>query len=189
MKTTQAKIILVCDDASPGMRASVLVVRMQPLSTDAMTKKLFLELGWTAEEAVRVARHAKGDWHQVHAQKQCVCNAVGDVEQSNALGACSTKDETVANEPPCLIANRLLNGTAPEACPLDATTMAWVERSLPVHCDDLEEMVQKQEQLAASAAGLFTGSPGSEELFKRAAGFRSKRVYYQYGLSESFGEG
>ena len=85
MKKTQAKIILVADDASQSMRASVPVVRMQPLSTDAMTKKLFLELDWPAEEAVRVARLAKGDWHQVLAQKQFACNALGDVEQSNAL--------------------------------------------------------------------------------------------------------
>ena len=50
VKKTQAKIILVADDASQSMRASVPVVRMQPLSTDAMTKKLFLELDWPAEK-------------------------------------------------------------------------------------------------------------------------------------------
>jgi hypothetical protein len=95
---------------------------------------------------------------------------------------CSSKDETLANEPPCLIANRLLNGTAPEACQLDATTMAWAERNLPTHCDDLEVLALKQELLAASTAGLFTGSPTGEELFKRAAGYRTKRVHYQHGL-------
>ena len=185
VKTVHAKIILVCDDATPGMRARVPVVRMQPLSIDAMAKKLFLELGWPAEEAVRVARLAKGDWHQVHAQKQFACNAAADVEQSSAVDACSSKDETLANEPPCMIANRLLNGTTPEDCPLDSSTMAWVERNLPVHCEDLEEMARRQDMLATSADGLFMGCPASEELFKRAAGFRSKRVHYQHGLYAS----
>ena len=119
VKKTQAKIILVADDASQSMRASVPVVRMQPLSTDAMTKKLFLELDWPAEDAVRVARLAKGDWHQVHAQRQFACHVAGGVEQSSALDACSSKDENLANEPPCMIANPLMNGTAPANCPLD----------------------------------------------------------------------
>ena len=85
VKTTQVNIILVADDAGAGMRASVPIVRIQKLSTDAMTKKLFLELDWPVEEAVRVARLAKGDWHQVHAQRRFACSAAADVDQSNAL--------------------------------------------------------------------------------------------------------
>ena len=88
-------------------------------------------------------------------------------------------------ETPGFIANRLLNGTAPESCPLDATTISWVERNLPVHCEDLEEMARRQEMLAISAEGLLAGSPTAEELFTRAAGFRSKRVHYQHGLYTS----
>ena len=84
-----------------------------------------------------------------------------------------------------MIANRLLNGTASEDCPLDSSTMAWVQRNLPVHCEDLEEMAQRQEMLAVSADGFFAGCPASEELFKRAAGFRSKRVHYRSGLYKS----
>ena len=185
VKKTQAKIILVADDASQSMRASVPVVRMQPLSTDAMTKKLFLELDWPAEDAVRVARLAKGDWHQVHAQRQFACHVAGGVEQSSALDACSSKDENLANEPPCLIANRLLNGTSPQNCPLDSTTMAWVERNHAAHCEDLETLAQRQEMLAMAAEGFFVGCPASEELFKCAVGFRSKRVHYRSGLYKS----
>ena len=48
-KKTHAKIILVADDAGPSMRAS-----------DAMGKKLFLDLEWPAEEAAAAARAAKG---------------------------------------------------------------------------------------------------------------------------------
>ena len=45
MKKTQAKIILVAADAGASMRASgVPVVRMKAMSSDAMAKKLFLEL-------------------------------------------------------------------------------------------------------------------------------------------------
>ncbi len=41
-KKTQGKIILVADDAGPGMRAGgVPIVRMQAMSSDAMAKKLF----------------------------------------------------------------------------------------------------------------------------------------------------
>ena len=185
VKTAHAKIILVCDDASPGMRASVPVVRMQPLSTDAMSKTLFLELNWPAEEAVRVARLARGDWHQVHAQRQLACHAAADVEQSSALDACSSKDETLANESPCMIANRFLNGTAPEEFALDLCTMAWVERNHAAHCDDLEALARRQEMLAVSAEGLCAGCSASEALFKCAAGFRSKRVHYQCGLYKS----
>ena len=67
-KKTQGKIILVADDAGPGMRASgVPIVRMQAMSSDAMAKKLFQDLDRPAEEAVAAARAAKGDWHQLHA--------------------------------------------------------------------------------------------------------------------------
>ena len=60
-KKTHAKIILVADDAGPSMRASgVPVVRMQAMSSDAMGKKLFLDLEWLAEEAAAAARAAKG---------------------------------------------------------------------------------------------------------------------------------
>ena len=54
---------------------------------------------------------------------------------------------------------------------------------MPTHCgDDLEVLAQKQELLATSATGLFASSPTGEELFKRSAGYRSKRVHYQQGL-------
>ena len=187
VKKTLAKIILVADDAGPGMRAGgVPVVRMQAMSSDAMAKKLFLELDWPAEEAVQAAKAAGGDWHQLRAQQQFGGAAAREEEQSNARDVCSTKDESLANEPPCLIANRLLNGTAPETCPLDATTMAWVERNLPTHSeDDLEVLAQKQELLAVSADGFVVGCPASEELFKCVAGFRSKRVHYRSGLYRS----
>ena len=185
VKKVQAKIILVADDAGACLRASVPVVRMQPLSSDAMAKKLFLDMDWPAEEALRAARAAGGDWHQLRAQQQFEITTGGEPEQNNPRDACSTKDERLANEPPCVIANRLLNGTAPGSCPLDATTISWVERNLPVHCEDLEEMARMQEMLATSAEGLFAGCPASEEVCKRAAGFHSKRVHYRSGLYKS----
>ena len=107
------------------------------------------------------------------------------MEQSSALDACSSKDENLANEPPCLIANRLLNGTAPQNCPLDSTTMAWVERNHAAHCEDLETLAQRQEMIAMAAEGFFVGCPASEEVCKRAAGFHSKRVHYRSGLYKS----
>ena len=39
--------------------------------------------------------------------------------------------------------------------------------------------------LAISAEGSLAACPASEELFKRAAGFRSKRVHYHHGLYEN----
>ena len=57
---------------------------------------------------------------------------------------------------------------------------------MPMHCDgDLEVLAQKQELLATSATGLLAGTPTAEELFTRAAGFRSKRMHYQHGLYEN----
>ena len=177
------KVILVSHDASKALRESgVPIVRVPKMTAEAMTKYLFHELDWPAEEALRAARAACGNWHQVRAQQQFEATAGG--EQSNPRDVCSAKDERLA-EPPCFIANRLLNGTAPEACPLDATTISWVERNLPVHCEDLEEMARRQEMLAISAEGLLAGSPTAEELFTRAAGFRSKRMHYQHGLYTS----
>ena len=65
-KKAHAKIILVADDAGCSMRSSgIPLVRMQAMSCDAMGNKLFLDLGWPAEEALAAARHAKGDWHQL----------------------------------------------------------------------------------------------------------------------------
>ena len=54
-KKTQGKIILVADDAGPGMRASgVPIVRMQAMSSDAMAKKLFQDLDWPAGRPLRL---------------------------------------------------------------------------------------------------------------------------------------
>ena len=81
VKKTQAKIILVADDAGPGMRAcGVPIVRMQAMSSDAMSKKLFLEMDWPAEDAVRAAKAAGGDWHQLRAQQHFGATAVGEAE-------------------------------------------------------------------------------------------------------------
>ena len=184
IRTVAGKVVLVCNDAPKALRESgVPIVRVPRMTAEAMTKYLFHELDWPAEAALRAAKAAEGDFHQLHAQQQFGGTAASEVEQSNARDVCSTKDESLANESPCLIANRLLNGTAPETCPLDATTMAWVERNLPTHCgDDLEVLAQKQELLAASAASVLAGSPTGEELFKRAAAYRSKRVHYRQGL-------
>ena len=180
------KVILVSHDASKALRESgVPIVRVTKMPAEAMTKYLFHELNWPAEDALRAARVAGGDWHQLRAQQQFETTAGGEPEQSKPRHVCSAKDERLA-EPPCLIANRLLNGTAPETCPLDATTMAWVERNLPTHSeDDLEVLAQKQELLAVSADGFVVGCPASEELFKCVAGFRSKRVHYRSGLYRS----
>ena len=177
------KVILVSHDASKALRESgVPIVRVPKMTAEAMTKYLFHELNWPAEDALRAARVAGGDWHQLRAQQQFETTAGGEPEQSNPRDVCSAKDERLA-EPPCFIANRLLNGTAPESCPLDATTISWVEANMPMHCDgDLEVLAQKQELLATSATGLFAGSPTAEELFTRAAGFRLKRMHYQHGL-------
>ena len=84
-----------------------------------------------------------------------------------------------------MTASRLLNGTAPANCPLDSSTIAWVERNHAAHCEDLETLAQRQEMLAMAAEGFFVGCPASEELFKCAVGFRSKRVHYRSGLYKS----
>ena len=124
---------------------------------------------------MRAAKASGGDWHHLRAQQQLGATAVGPQSRSK-------KDDCLANAPPCFIANRLLNGTAPETCPLDPSTMAWVSANMPTHCDDLELLAQKQNLLATSAAGLFTGCPSAEKLFTRASRYRSKRVHYQQGL-------
>ena len=118
-KKTQAKIILVADDAGQSIRTSgVPIVRMQAMTSDAMAKKLFLDLEWPAEEAVAAARHAKGDWHQLHARSR-LCRDQTDVSQ-----VCSEKDASIVDAPPCFVANQLLNGTAPHNCPLDPSVVA-----------------------------------------------------------------
>ena len=181
VKAAQAKIVLVADDSSRSMRASVPVVRMQALSVDAMAKRLYLEEDWPAEEAVRAAKAARGDWHQVHAHKR-FCRKVGDAQHCAALAECSQKDEMPAGDMPCFIAHRLLNGTLPETCPIDATVMAWVERNMGVHCNDLETMAQKQEAVAASTAGFLEGNPAGEQLFVLAVKYRSQPMQYRPDL-------
>ena len=138
-KKTQAKIILVP------------VVRMQAMSSDAMAKKLFLDLDWPAEEAVAAARAAKGEWHQLHARTQ-LCPHHPDGPQE-----CSGKDASLVDAPPCFVANQLLNGTAPESCPLDHSVVAWTERNLGLHCESIEDMAAAQETMAAASTYLYAG--------------------------------
>ena len=160
-KKTHASIILVTDDAGPSMRASgVPVVRMQAMSSDAMAKKLFVDLDWPAEEAVAAARAAKGDWHQLHARAQ-LCPHCIDVPQE-----CSGKDASLADAPPSFVANQLLNGTAPEGCPLDHSVVAWTERNLGLHRKSIEDMAAAQETMAAASTCLHAGEAAGEELFR-----------------------
>ena len=121
-KKTHGKIILVADDAGCSMRASgIPVVRMNYMSCEAMAKKLFLDMEWPAEEALAAAEHAKGDWHQLRARKQ-LCPDHNEVPHE-----CSGKDASVANAPPSIVANHLLNDTAPDNCPLDPAIVAWTK--------------------------------------------------------------
>ena len=178
-KKTQAKIILVADDAGQSIRTSgVPVVRMQAMTSDAMAKKLFLDLEWPAEEAVAAARHAKGDWHQLHARSR-LCPDQTDVSQ-----VCSEKDASIADAPPCFVANQLLNGTAPDNCPLDPSVVAWTESNLAVHCDSIENMAERLEAMAASTC-LQAGDAIGEEIFRQAARLKTKRVHCQPGLYTS----
>jgi hypothetical protein len=80
------------------MRASgVPVVRMQAMNSDAMAKKLFLDLDWPAEEAIAAARAAKGDWHQLEVQKQFCPN------QADVPHECSGKDASLETRHPALL--------------------------------------------------------------------------------------
>ena len=159
------------------MRASgVPVVRMQAPSRDAMAKRLFHEEGWPADVAMRASKVARGDWHQLHAQ---LCSGpAGD-----ALPECSGKGTTLANAPPCFVANQLLNGTVdPESCPLDAGVIAWTERNMGVHCADIDAMAQKQEALAAATEGFLESNPVGDALFVGAARYQSQHLQYRPGL-------
>ena len=178
-KKTQAKIILVADDAGQSIRTSgVPVVRMQAMTSDAMAKKLFLDLEWPAEEAVAAARHAKGDWHQLHARSR-LCPDQTDVSQ-----VCSEKDASIVDAPPWFVANQLLNGTAPHNCPLDPSVVAWTESNLAAHCDSIENMAERLEAMAASTC-LHAGDAIGEEIFRQAARLKTKRVHCQPGLYTS----
>ncbi len=159
------------------MRASgVPIVRMQAMSSDAMAKKLFQDLDWPAEEAVAAARAAKGDWHQLHARTQlCPHHADGPQE-------CSGKDASLADAPPCFATNQLLNGAAPESCPLDHSVVAWTERNLGLHRESIEDMAAAQETMSAASTCLHAGEAAGEELFRLAPRLNTKRVQYQPGL-------
>ena len=172
---THAKILLMADDAGPTMRASGMpIATMRAPTADAMAKQLFMEEDWPAELAVAAARAAKGDWHQLRARKQLCPDQVAPRE-------CSGKDASIANAAPCIVANRLLNGTAPESCPLDQSVVAWTERNLGMHCEAIEEMAMRQEAMAAST-GPHAGDAVGEELFRQAAGLSAKRAQYLPGL-------
>ena len=94
---------------------------------------------------------------------------------------CSGKDASIADAAPCIVANHFLNGTAPDNCPLDPSIVALTERNLGVHCEGVEEMATRQEAMAASSC-LHAGDAIGEGLFRQAARFRTKRVYYQPSL-------
>ena len=159
------------------MRASgIPVVRMNYMSCDAMAKKLFLDMEWPAEEALAAAEQAKGDWHQLRARKQ-LCPDHNEVPHE-----CSGKDASVADAPPSIVANHLLNDTAPDNCPLDPAIVAWTETNLGVHCDSIENMADRLEAMAAANCLHAGGSEIGDELFRKAAQLNTKRVHYQPGL-------
>ena len=159
------------------MRASgIPVVRMSYMSCDAMAKKLFLDLEWPAEEAAAAARAAKGDWHQLHARAQLCPHRIDGPQE------CSGKDASLADAPPSFVANQLLNGAAPDNCPLDPSIVAWTERNLGVHCETIQDMAAAQDVMAAASNCLHGSDAIGEELFRRAARFKTKHVYYQHSL-------
>ena len=72
------------------------------------------------------------------------------------------------------MANQLLNGTAPESCPLHHSVVAWTERNLGLHREVSRTM-------AAASTCLHAGEAAGEELFRLAARLNTKRVQYQPG--------
>ena len=96
---------------------------------------------------------------------------------------CSGKDASLADAPPCFVATQLLNGTAPESCPLDHSVTAWTERNLALHCKSIEDMAAAQEAMAAASTYLYAGdTPIGEELFRQAARLNTRRARYQPSL-------
>ena len=79
------------------------------------------------------------------------------------------------------MANQLLNGTAPESCPLDHSAVVWTERNRGLHCESVEDMAAAQETMAASTC-LYAGDATGEELFRLAARMNTTRVQHQPGL-------
>ena len=187
-KRTQAKIILVADDAGPSMRASgVPVARMQPMSADAMAKQLFHEDGWDAEAALRCAQVAQGDWRKLRSTAEIFRHG-NELTADTDLVESSRKDATMSALHPSLAANQVLNGTADPGWALDPMVFAWTERNLGLHCDSIEEMARKQE-LAALADVMQTDAIKCQEpchvgpeLFALGARNPWKRVQHTFGL-------
>ena len=77
--TVAGKVVLVCNDAPKALRESgVPIIRVPRMTAEAMTKYLFHELNWPAEDALRAARVAGRDWHQLRAQQQFETTAGGE---------------------------------------------------------------------------------------------------------------
>ena len=170
------------------MRASgVQIVKMQPMSADAMAKQLCHEDGWDAEAALRCAQVAQGDWRKLRTTAEIFCHdneLTGDAD----LVESSRKDATMSALHPSLAANQVLNGTADPGCAMDPTVFAWTERNLGLRCDSIEEMARKQE-LAALADVMQTDAIKCQEachvgpeLFALGARNPAKRVQHTFGL-------
>ena len=68
-------------------------------------------------------------------------------DHTDVHNECSGKDASLADAPPCFVANQLLNSTAPESCPLGRSAVAWTERNLGLHCESIEDMAAAQETI------------------------------------------
>ena len=154
------KVVCIANDGQALKAARILCEHVKPLTAEEMAKLLFLEKGWEAAAAQRLARLAQGDWRQLKTLARLFNDAginVSTQDEEEFAEACERMARDRKHDcHPSLRAHSVFSGNAPPEDYEDPEILARGERNLGVTCDTLESMALMQE--AASTTDVLCTS-------------------------------
>ena len=150
------KVVCIANDGQALKAARILCEHVKPLTAEEMAKLLFLEKGWEAAAAQRLARLAQGDWRQLKTLARLFNDAginVSTQDEEEFAEACERMARDRKHDcHPSLRVHSIFNGSGRQEDHEDPAVLPWGERNLGVTCETLESMVTMQE--AAATADL-----------------------------------
>ena len=180
------KVVCVANDGQALKAARILCEHVKPLTAEEMAKLLFLEKGWEAAAAQRLARLAQGDWRQLKTLARLFNDAginVSTQDEEEFAEACERMARDRKHDcHPSLRVHSIFNGSGRQEDHEDPAVLPWGERNLGVTCETLESMVTMQEA-AATADLLCNGGEfelGLDHFARSAACLGQTGLRYDY---------
>ena len=184
------KLLFIANDVQHMKKAPFPLVRLDRPSADAMAKILFLDQGWPATRATRLAKLAAGDWRQLGVLQALFKNTdmdnPTDDEFQQLLQGTKKDQRPLLDAPPSAAVHQLFSGYAAASNTVDDyadhSVLVWAEANKDVVCNSIEEMAALQAELAVSDVLMAGGENqlGLETFARAAANAAKPNLRYDF---------